>query len=228
MQAINYTKKSRVYTEIIQKNPINWCILHPDGDSFVNLADWMKCRDFFNDVAYVVNGGKPFTIYNFNTTPLVGKVTPDNPFYLAVNNCFPTFPKNVEVLNKFLKKHKVPEIFIDETKVSGEYVICLDPYYLKSSYNISLITLLIRTVNVNKVITSINDLVEKDLGYGDFSKLQIIKNKNVWFNVPKNLNLEYSYWAGTVYNNKNNCYDVHIIHNNGVLNWYDNMEIHNV
>ena len=168
--------------------------------------------------------------YNFSTKPLLGKVLPDKSMYVVVMGYAKMFPSNLETLNMFLTKHKVPTIELGTLEGLNQYVLTLDPYYLKSTYNISLITLLIRFTNTEQPLKDILHLNENTIPYADQSKWNRIKKKDMWFNLKKDLNSEYFYWTGIGgnYNSKQGSFAPEIVHNNGIMNWYDSMEVHDV
>lgn len=209
-----YTSKGS-YSESSQPNNIRWCILSGTiEDGFVNESSWLKCKDFFNDYVVAYNGGKRFSIYSFNTQKMLIPAKGEN-VYVAVKDVCPSFTPNLELLNEWLD---CPiEIYNNEQG----YILELSEYYFRSTYNISLITLMIRLCNTEHKFSSVEEFAE----YKQFPK----QDQDLWDNVMKHLyffNLpeqlqQYIWYEGAQYNDKvyqGGEYNLaSFVHNNGVI-----------
>ena len=211
------------YSEIPQPNPLRWYIVVPKGDAtYENVSGELKCKDFFNDLAYTIQTGKSFTIYGFNA----GNYSPpkkNEPVYLAVKHTTPHFEYNMKVLNKWLvKDQKFPAIVFEKSQ-EGLYLLTIPPIYWTKTYYTSLITLVIRLMNQDAPFTSFDEVIKKtNFAVQDQNLWKQVVAKGWFFkDLPKKLS-KYLYYAGAAYNSEEGVSDYalsQIIHNNGVLGW---------
>lgn len=215
-------KDQSSYSEESQSNPIRWAILSGTPEKgFVNESAWLKCKDFFNDYAVAYNGGTRFGIYGFNTTnmtiPKLGE-----PVYMAVKCLTKNFMFNMNTFNTWLKDNghlTIPYYTVDKEVVVLEF----DQFFLKNTYNISLVSLMIRLLNDETFNGTIEDLkTHKIPGDGrDQQKWGTVVAKNIYFKLPKKLD-GYLWYCGEK-SNSNTEVPVYqlsgLVHNNGVVSW---------
>lgn len=209
------------YAEEGQDNPIRWLILSKQGDSlFQQESAWIKCKDFFNDLAYTIQTGKQFTIYGFNA----GNMNPPKrgePVYMLISGLQKGFRHNLAVVNTWLGEQNVPAIKTEEYK-DGQLLVVFDPFFFTNVYNISLISLLLRVVNVDKEFSSFDEIKQfKPQGYGDQSKWGTIVKKGVFFNLPEKFK-KYVWYVSDGRNSETPGAEYSVsslVHNNGVVTW---------
>lgn len=211
------------YAEIPQPNPLRWYIVVPKGkDTYENMSGEIKCKDFFNDLAYTIQTGESFTIYSFNA----GSYSPpkkDKPVYLAVKNTTPHFEANMKVLNQWLEKDQgFPAVGCEKSQ-EGLYLLTIPPIYWTKTYYTSLITLVIRLMNQNTPFTSFDEVIKKTTFAVQDQNLwkQVVAKKWFFKDLPKNLS-KYIYYAGSAYNSEKPPAGYALsttVHNNGVIGW---------
>lgn len=217
-------KHTGSYAEEGQKNPIRWINLkRVDDKTFESTSNWWKCKDFLNDLAYTVKTGKDFSIYGWNagTIALPKK---GEPFYLAVKNLTPQFYDNMNVMNDWLvDSQKMP--FIPCLKNDdGLTVIALDPVYFDNTYNISLITLVIRLMNIEHKFKNFDEVIKyKSFTPGDDWKWEAVVKKGKYFAIPEKFK-KYIWYVNAEINSENPpAYNIaSTVHNNGVVSWGNN------
>lgn len=210
------------YVEVAQPNPLRWMIVTPTEDGgFKNETGWLKCRDFFNDYVYARHTGKTFAIYGFDTSKI--NVAPkDQPMYMLLDVCTQYFQHNLEVLNIWLLSQDLPQIEFEHYK-DKMWLIALDPLYLESTHHVSLITLFIRLMNQEFEFQDFDAvLTYNKFPYTEQEKLDKIKAKGLFFNLPEKVN-GHIWYTGPDYNSKKTP-DIgygmsSTVHNNGVLGW---------
>lgn len=185
------------YSEIGQPNPIRWAILSgTPSEGFVNESSWLKCKDFFNDYVVAYNGGERFSIYNFTTKPMT--IPPKGePVFMAVKDLTPTFETNLETINASL-----PEPLAIHHASCGAVIIEIPAYYFQSTYNISLLSLMIRLCNITHQFSSYEEFVGyKAHAKQDQNLWDTVVAKKVFFALPEELR-NYMWYCGEQYNNK--------------------------
>ncbi len=211
-----YTPKGQ-YNEIGQPNPIRWCILSGSPEEgFVNECGWIKCKDFFNDYVVAYTGGKRFNIYGFSTEsmniPEKGK-----PVYVAVKDLTSEFLRNIDTINEKLPR-SIKWLKADD----GTFILELDSFYFQSTYNISLITLMIRLCNIKHTFSSFDQFYNyKDHATQDQSLWDNVVSKGVLFDIPEALR-QYVWYAGKDYNSEKEVAGYQLaslVHNGGVVAW---------
>lgn len=206
--------------EIFQPNPLRWAICKPDGKGNAEvISTWIKCKDFFNDLTYTIQTGKNFSIYGFNAAsyspPKKGQ-----PVYFALKFLFPEFFHNMKILNSFLKEQGVPEIEVEKQQLNSA-LITVPGYYFERTYNTSLVTLLIRLMNVQTKFTSFDEVLKFDYPQQELNLLNPVKTKGWWFNKFPEAGKKFV-WHASKENNSDNPnlpYISTLVHNNGVLSW---------
>lgn len=211
-----YTSKG-TYSEIGQPNPIRWAILSGTPETgFVNESSWLKCKDFFNDYVVAYNGGKRFGIYGFSTEHM-NIPEKGQPVYMAVKDLTSSFLPNLNTLNGGL-----PEP-VGVLKAEDDTVVLRIPaYYFENTYNISLISLMIRLCNIDYVFSSYEEFVNYKQHAGQDQNLwNNVVAKGKYFNLPDHLK-GYVWYAGEQYNSTKEMqvYQMSsLIHNGGVVSW---------
>lgn len=212
---------SENYAEAPQKNPLRWMILKPGTkkNEYVQDSYWLKCKDFFNDYVYARQKcGKPFSIYGFNTAQMhLGK--PDEPVFCLLKKFGTKFLDNMKVVNSWLEQDQgLPPV---KLLLEGEYVLVeFPPVYWASTYNVSLISLIMRVVSTDKELKTFQDVCEYKAD-GESHLWPPVVKKGMFFKLPDNVK-DYIWYQGPKSNNKTQVdgYDIcHLIHNNGVISW---------
>ena len=209
------------YAEEGQVNPIRWMILSKTGENtFQQESAWIKCKDFFNDLAYTIQTGKHFTIYGFNAGAM-NPPKPGEPVYMLLSGLCSGFRDNLKVVNQWLKESNTPEIVTHEHK-DGQLIVVFDPFYFTNVYNISLISLLLRVVNCDTAYKTFDKIKKSPhLSGGDVSKWGTVVKKNVFFAIPEKMK-KYVWYCTPDVNSENpgKEYSVSsLVHNNGVVSW---------
>lgn len=210
-------------TESGQTNPIRWTILKKiDDNTYEEVSPIIKCRDYFNDWVVSINSKVDFKCYGFQTDfacyeDQVG-------MYVKVTGLLKAFKENICFVNKHLESINRPLIEFYAVVDDG-IILWLDPFYMRSSYYISYITAMIRCANCNDVISSIDQLADKDtIGHGlKTKKLELPdgledfahhSKECEWASNPLCKAAEYTDL------NKDNIESVKmVIHNCGYINW---------
>lgn len=217
---ITITSKG-TYGEEGQPNPMRWMILTKEDDnSYKNETSWLRCKDFFNDFVYARHTKKYFNIYGFDTNKMnVG--SPGEPVYMLLDVLTKQFLYNMDALNTWLKEdQKMP--WIPYTPHEGKVLLQIPSIYFDNTYNISLLSLIIRLLNVEhefkwfKEVITYKEFPEKDQQKWD----QVVKKKT-FFKLPEDLK-KYIWYAGPTCNSikEPEGYQVKsLVHNNGVLSW---------
>jgi hypothetical protein len=218
---ITYTHKN-TYAEEGQPNPIRWLILSGTPETgFKNESEWLKCKDFFNDYAVAYQGGKRFNIYGFDTSNMHIPKTGE-PVYIAVKETTEYFDVNMGVVNQWLSDRGLPRISCHKGTNDADYVLEFPEYFFRNTYNISLISLIIRLCNIEYFFKDFEEMkVYQTFPQKDQQKWNQVVAKDVFFNIPKKLQ-EYIWYCGKQHNSKNPPADYalsSLVHNCGVLTW---------
>lgn len=215
--SLKYTSKG-TYSEIGQPNPIRWAILSgTPSTGFVNESSWLKCKDFFNDYVVAYNGGQRFSIYGFSTEKMSIPAT-GQPVYMAVKDYTKDFLDNLSVINT-----QLPEEVKVISEQDGNIILEMPAYYFKSTYNISLLSLMIRLCSIEHKFSSYEEYVgwKKHAGQ-DQNLWNNVVSKGKFFDIPEKLK-QYVWYAGNVYNDKKFSGQVYqmssLVHNGGVVAW---------
>jgi len=215
------------YSEEGQPNPMRWMILSQVAPgTFTNESAWLKCKDFFNDLAYTMQTGKSFSIYSFDAGKMKASFETDGYVKMLLDVLTPTFLDNLTMLNDWLDgAPKMPRIQW-ERQEDGKVLISLAPEYFKNTYNISLISLIIRLCNYdNMVFNTFKDLEDcKKFPYGDQWKWNTVVKKKIYFNLPEALQ-KYVWYEDATHNSETikEGYSIpQLVHNCGVCSWSKN------
>lgn len=165
-----------------QSNPIRWQVIVPTEhqDTFKEITQPFKCRDYFNDLIISSKIQEDFECYGFRTS--YKKLEGISGLYLKLTQLYSCFEENLLYVNKLLKEQDVPEISLIWSD-KDEAVVHLDEYYKTSSFHISLITIYLRLANKNKVVTSVSELI----GYDQAGVGIKIKKFSDWSNKFKDI-----------------------------------------
>lgn len=208
------------YAEEHQPNPLTWYILKKTGkDTFVNVSAPIVCKDFFNDLAYTLMTGKSFGIYDFNAGKF--KLPANEPVYMLLTKTTPQFLTNLtSVLNPELLASQMP--MIGAMEVDNGILVSFDPKFFNNTYNISLVSLIIRLLNIEHSFKDFEEVKKYDgFPMKDQLKWNAVVAKNKWFSLPEKFK-EYVWYCGPQHNSKTLTDEYQLsqlVHNNGVLSW---------
>lgn len=210
MLTVKYTKLDVRYVETHQANPIQYCILKEKDGVYENVTNWFKCRDFFNDIVYTKQTRKSFSIYGFNSDLGLSK---NDSLFVALNNLIPEFKDNWALVNNYLKDNNLPIVSLFENNV-----VEIPNFYTKNTFNISLLTALMRFSNYKK-LDKIEDIKTATDNYVEKSILNAIKFP--LFQLPENKQ-GYVWYMDSGLNDKKEVsasYLPSYVHNNGIISW---------
>ena len=147
-----------LYAEMGQPNPLRWRIMHRKGDVLTSQSHSIKCKDFFNDVVAYRVGKHRFSIYNFKNNIKFNR----EGMYLLLT----------EIANReqFLYNFAVVAVKLEEDlnitlqnfDVEDGVVVLIPQKVLRSTYYVSLLTMMIRCCNYNVKYESWDDFFTKD------------------------------------------------------------------
>lgn len=223
---ITFTTKP-TYAEEGQPNPLRWAILSKDADgNFTNETSWLRCKDFFNDYVVAYNGGKRFNIYGFSTEKMALPKKGED-VYIALDALTSSFEYNLERLNEWLISQILP-IIPYEMSQCNKIVLSFDSFYFSNTYNVSLVSLIIRLLNVDTHFTSFEEVIKyKDFAPKDQQKWDVAVKAGVFFNIPDQFN-KYVWYINKETNSEvtpNTHYSyASLVHNNGLISWTNGMK----
>lgn len=209
-----------VYHEIDQPNPIRWQILYRQSEDrtvFEKQSGKIKCRDFFNDIVAKYNGHPPGYIYGFNADNL--KLNEEG-MYFYLTNLQDKFESNiVNKVNTILVNDDSPPL---EIQMLGDKaaLLLIPRHYFSSTYQISLVTLMIRVSNYGEEVP---DMLEDFIACNP-ARLDVFRKleegmKTVLLSTKTKPPLQgFWYYASEHYNSGKEKY-VNQIHNNGIIGW---------
>jgi len=208
------------YIENGQPNPIQWYILKETEDGFINQTDAFKCKDFLNDVVYYLNTKQSFSIYEFDTS-ILKDISLEKPLPLYLTNLCPKFIDNInKVVNPWFKENGWPQLDVHKVEETTA-ILFLDPFYLKNTYNVSLVTLIVRLCNYQP-FNSFKELKAYKYPYQDQALWDTALDNNIYFNLPDKVK-EYIWYQGDGYNNKKMVHTDYrttsYVHNCGFVAW---------
>lgn len=215
------------YAEMDQPNPLTWRIMHKRGDMLVSQTNPIKCKDFFNDVVAWKNAKHAFSIYNFDNRIKFNK---DGLHVLLTN---------IDNMGKFMYNFAVVAVKLDEDlgvdiqtyTVPEGLVVVLPTKVFKTTYYVSLLTMMIRCCNYNIEYESWDDFYNEDAPMNtietafddaakEFTKQNgfklLTKYRKLWYNSTHGWNSASGHELVAS-----------IIHNNGVVNWVKSMNEEN-
>lgn len=210
------------YAEEGQTNPLRWTILSRNEDgSFTQESNVIKCKDFFNDYVYTYKTGKTFSIYSF--APGEMKIPKQGePVFMEITGLTGAFVNNLDIFNEYLDKNNIP--VVQSWKSDNGLVIKFDPFYLENTYNISLVSLILRIINCNTAFKTWEEILKYVPAGGDAWKWGDVVKKNTFFKVPEKLS-KFVWYVNKDLNNEKvpDGYQIpQLVHNNGVISWAKN------
>jgi hypothetical protein len=213
---LTFTPKIYSYSEAGQTNPIKWIVLKQTDTGFENQSGWLKCKDFFNDWVFTRETTTPMKIYGFNTGDMTD-IDKTKSGFLGIKDYKPEFLVNMKVLNKFLPKPiKVQEV---TSSLGILPILDIPVWYMKNTYRISLLSLLIRLCNVNVSHKDWDSFLKYKNNTQDQHLFDTAIKKDLWFKPNKKVE-KYVWYCGKDYNNiKTPVVDTTLVHNNGLCNW---------
>lgn len=214
------------YIEEGQPNPIRFCLVEKTEDGFVNIANWMRCKDFLNDFCVAYNEGPRFAIYGFSTKELKIPKKGESVF-LAVTSQTDGFQGNLKAFNEWLDKSGLPQI---TSHICASVTVLEFPtVYFSNTHNTSLATLIIRLMNVHEEFSSFEDAIKfKGFEPKDQYKWDEVVKHGAYFDIPDELS-QYVWYVNSTCNDKtidpmNYSYSSYV-HNNGCLSWIRGMQL---
>lgn len=221
---VNMSKAMPSYAEEGQPNPIRWTNLkHIGNNEFEPVTSPWKCKDFLNDAVCAYHNKETYQIYGFKCDPKTFYNYEWQGMPILLTHCYPEFIGNIDsVINPYLKAEGMPLLQFFE--VPQGLFINLDPIYMKNTYYISKITLLIRMANVQKVCKTMAELAAVPLNLHDKPyHAEAMKKPFSKFNTKKYDDYLY-YYKGTVSNGTTlkkgeKLQSVSMMHNCGVVSW---------
>ncbi len=217
----NLDKANGHYSEEHQPNPLRWLILNRVGpEEFTAQGHWLKCKDFFNDYVYSYNTRKGISIYSFNAG--VMDIPPKGePVFMALKAFTPHFQHNMKVMNEWLQRQQMPPIPLDVQ--DNLALIVFDPIYLKNTYNISLISLMIRLMSDPVKFDTFEEALKYKGFYAkDQQKWDQVVKKGIFFKIPSKFDKYLWYYQENSNSEKidHSYYGLSgLVHNCGVLSW---------
>lgn len=203
----------REYGEMPQANPLRWCVYYYDdlNETFTAQTDWFKCKDFFNDFVAKYHGVEG-RVYGMSTS---GMSINDYGMWLRLKALYPAFYKNALLVAEKFGVELTLAPFDDD---SSQCLTLLPRALFKSTYTISLFTLLLRAANNSQEFSSYEELVktskERLLSYTEFKKAPFILPESLqkyWCYMGSRYNSQY--WEGR------EKPQIEAVHNNGFLSW---------
>lgn len=224
-----YNHLENIYTEAGQNNPIRWILVEPDKEKpniFYNVSQLFRCKDYFNDFVYKRRTKKSFTAYGFPTNKITSSEKDYG--YVVITGVEPAFLSNLKLLNNWLLKDqchstiKVTDIDITNNLAIDKkgLLLAIPPFYLRNTYNISLLSFLIRYINQKIKYNTWQQLINSQVTGNDSVIMPRIKIKNKWFKFHPLLK-KYIFYIDKGVNSdmKEPVIYKDSIHNNGCLSW---------
>lgn len=216
------------YAEEGQPNPLRWCLLSGTPEKgFTNESSWLRCKDFFNDYVVAYNGGKRFGIYGFSTEAM-NIPHKGMPVYIALDSLSKSFEHNLSRFNYWLNQVHTPALPIIQIIKATNIVLEFNPFYFKNTYNISLVSLIVRLLNAENEFSSFEEVIKhKGFATKDQQKWDAVVNANRFFKIPEALE-KYVWYCGPDNNSEKQNSAAYsyasLVHNNGVLSWTNYMK----
>lgn len=227
MFEINILKKHlhTPYAEMPQPNPLTWRIMFRSKDTLTSQSNPIKCKDFFNDVVAYKNGKNEFSIYSFKNKVKFNK----DGLYVLLSD--------IANVDAFMYNLAVVAVKLDSDlgvdigtypQPNGEVVIVIPNKVFKTTYYVSLLTMMIRCCNYPVKYESWEDIFNENAPMNTVDKAfdtdakAYTKTKGFYLK-PKFRKLWYNSTSG--YNSASE-YKIcaSIVHNNGVCNWVRSMK----
>ena len=216
---ITHTNK---YSEMGQPNPMKWRLMFKEEDgSLSSQSGLIVCKDFFNDVVAWKQTKTAFSIYNFNNQVKFN----DEGMYIVLSNIADKvkFTKNIlKGINPQLQEDLGVSIKVYQ-QGRGRVVVLLPHEVWKSTYHISLVSMLIRLSNYAATYTCWEDFYAPDAPMNTIEHAFSTQAKE--FTLKHRLSLPEEvagcwYFSRFGYTSKSK-YDIesNIVHNNGATDW---------
>lgn len=218
-----------IYNESGQVSPVRFAVVEKKGEDFYQQHCVFKCKDYLNDIVYTYNTKNPIVVYGLDTDKLK---LPEKgqPLFLAIFYAGASFENNFALVNEYLKKKKHPEVVIHQVeKVAGDpltigsthtYVLEVPEFFLKNTYNISLLSFFIRLCTYEALVFETFKELCECKKYGDYDNkyIQEVVKAKIFFDFDDE---GYIWYAGPTYNDrvKISTYDQVVLHCNGFRNW---------
>lgn len=208
------------YAEIPQPNPLLWQILHKKVDVLTTQSSRLKCKDFFNDVVAWKVAKKKFSIYGFSNQVKFNR----NGLWVHLTKIadLQRFKANLAIVNERLKA---------DLKCNMQYqdldtglALLIPPAVWKSTYYISLLSMVVRCCNYDKQYTTWEEIFAEDSPMAMVDKAFNQKARNYTckngFILPKDV-AHMWYNAGHGWNSDTKAKEAtgSIVHNCGVCSW---------
>ena len=212
--------KTTPYAEIPQTNPLLWQILYKKADVLSSQSHRLKCKDFFNDVVAWKVAKRKFSIYGFQNSVKFNR----NGLWLHLTNIanLDRFKANLAVVQvQLLKDLGCTCQYQDMEK---GLALLIPTKVWKSTYYISLLSMVIRCCNYDKTYATWEDIFAEDspmaMVDGAFTKKAREYTCKNGFILPKEVSHMW-YNAGHGWNSDTKAKEAtgSIVHNNGVCNW---------
>ena len=219
---INWIARNGSYTEHGQRNPIRWATLKETAPSvFENTTKLFKCKDYFNDFVAHHHLGVVFNQYGMASN--AATFTEDGGLYLMVANVTMYLEQNIEncINTEFIKTWGVHLKYWNVEDVQGDKtgIIYFPKEALSSTFRISLLSLCVRSCNINKKLKDFDELLDQSFmnegGLGQ-REMTIIKQREYNFDEET----EYVWYQSEKYNSvKIPLQKFEMVHNCGVISW---------
>ena len=209
------------YSEINQPNPLRWRIMHREKDTLTSQSGLIKCKDFFNDVVAYKNAEHKFSIYGFKNEIKFNRY---GVYFLLIKIADrDKFFANLDVLNQRLQQDLDTKVsYYKAARGKDRAIIHIPNPLWKSTYYISLVTMLIRLCNYNYEYKEWEDFFKPDAPMntvdGAFNDKAKALTKTHGFALPQAK--DYWYYARYGFTSQSNKpLSSSVIHNNGCSDW---------
>jgi hypothetical protein len=218
--------KHTPYAEIPQANPLLWQILHKKVDVLTSQSSRLKCKDFFNDVVAWKVAKKKFSIYGFSNEVKFNR----NGLWVHLTEIAKKerFKANLAIVDARLQADLKCNMTYQDTE--DGLALLVPPAVWKSTYYISLLSMVIRCCNYDKEYKTWEEIFAADspmaMVDGAFNlKAREYTCKN-GFILPKAVSHMW-YNAGHGWNSDTKAKEAtgSIVHNNGVCSWIGAMGV---
>lgn len=224
MFKLNITHKN-TYSEMGQPNPMRWRLMFHEENTLSSQSGLIACKDFFNDVVAWKHIKQAFNIYRFDNQVnfneegmylLLTKIADETRFVKSIENA----------INPQLMEDLGVEITCYQ-QGKGQVVILLPHELWKSTYHISVVSMMIRLCNYDVSYTCWEDFFKEDMPINTIENAFSTEAKKFvkayGFYLPAKFQ-GYWYFARNGFTSKSNKDIIPtIIHNNGATSWTEAM-----
>ena len=209
------------YSEVPQPNPLRWRIMYRDKDILTSQSGLIKCKDFFNDMVAYQNAKLKFHIYGFKNDVKFNRYG----VYLLLTGIADRdkFFANLDVLNARIEQDLGTKVsYYKASRGKNRAIVHIPKPLWKSTYYISLVTMMIRLCNYNYSYQKWEDFFNKDAPINTvdtaFNDKAKALTKEQGFALPQAK--DYWFFARFGFNSgSNKPMSNSIIHNNGCSDW---------